>query len=121
MSQYKYIGGKLDFSRQRWHQVNADVNSDDHMLDLYIPQSLEAEIEYTIWSAIVQHNLRRCDDISLGNNLGNHSWDQYVNLSIFGVSVVKPYNLVTEYLSYEYTSSALLCDFSEYIIDIDMG
>ena len=62
------------------------------MLDLDIPKPLEAEIYYTICSAIEWNSKTMCNYIKLENKLGNHIWDQPVNLSIFGVTVVDIYN-----------------------------
>ena len=53
--------------------------------------------------------------------MGNHTWDKYVNMSIFGVSVVDTYNFATQSISYEDTSRVLLCDLSEDMTDNDIN
>ena len=70
-------------------QVDADVDADAHMVDLYIPQPVSEEIYYAKCSAFELHNRIRCDDMKLENKLGTNSWDKHVDLSIFGVSVVE--------------------------------
>ena len=64
------------------------MNSDDLMVDLGIPQPVEAYMYYATCTSVEQNNRRRCDDIKLEKNLGTHSWYGRVNLSIFGVYIV---------------------------------
>ena len=37
----------MDLSRQIWHQVDADVNTEEQMLNLDTPQPSYADIYYT--------------------------------------------------------------------------
>ena len=50
--------------RKRWSQVVKDVNSDTHMVYLYIPQPVAVDIYYTTYSAVDWHN-KMCDDLKL--------------------------------------------------------
>ena len=115
----EYLEKGLAFSRQRWHQVDVDVNSESQILMLDIPKPLEVDIYYTICSSMVRHNQISRNDLKLDRKLGNHSWDHHVILSILGVYVFGKYNVATQYLSYEETYHALLCGFSVYMVDND--
>ena len=103
--------------RQIWRQFAADVNVDDHMVDLETPNPVAADVYYATCSGIEEQNRRRCDDLKWENKLGTCSWDKRVNMGIFGVSVVDTYNVATQYLAGEINYHVLFCDFSEEIID----
>ena len=79
------------------------------MLELYTNQPQSVYIYYYICSEIEWHNRIRFDDLKLEKNLGTHSLDRRVNMSIVSVSVVDTYNVATPYLEYEKTSNVLLC------------
>ena len=96
------------------------MNSEAHIVDLYIPKYLKADNYYNIWSAILRNNQRRWNDIKLEKKLVTQSWCQGVNPGTSGVSVVNTYNVETQYLAYEETSNELLYDFTEDMIDNDL-
>ena len=93
------------------------------MVYLYIPKPALVEIYYTTCIYVQQNNQRSCDDLNLKKKLYTHSWDRHVNMSIFRVSVVDTYNVATQYLAYEGTSSVLLCALDEEMIynNMDSG
>ena len=90
------------------------------MLELNIPQPLEADIHYNIYSSIGRHIKIRYNYIKLEKKLGFHSWCHHVNLSICGVSFVYTYNVETQSLSHEDNFRELFCALGEYIIDNDL-
>ena len=70
-----------------WLHVDTDVNSDVHIVDLYIHKPVASDIYYDTKINVNWYNRRRCDNLKLEKNLSNHSLEKRVNLSIFGISV----------------------------------
>ena len=116
----EYFEEGLSFSRRTWRHIDTNIYKEAHMLDLEIPQHLEADIYYTIWSDIWGNNQRSCNNLKLEKNLGTQSWYQRVNLRIFSVSVVETYNVATQYMAYEDNSHIFFCALTEEIIDNDI-
>ena len=73
-------------------------------MDLDLPQPVSADMYYATCSAVDWTIRRSCDDIKLENNFGTHSWDNHINMSIFGAFVVDTYSFATQSLTYEDTS-----------------
>ena len=79
--------------RQRWSQVNKEVNAEPERQERRIRQPKAAETYYTGCSKIDQHNRHRQDTLRLERKLQTNEWHKRVNITIMGMIVVDAYLL----------------------------
>ena len=79
--------------RERWRQVDNDINVPAVKVQIHIDQPVACELYYNSCGKVDQHNRGRQADLMLERKLGTHDWDTRANHSIFGMVVVDAFKL----------------------------
>jgi hypothetical protein len=78
--------------RTRLRQVDQSPNAEAERVQLEIPQSKATQVYYQTCGSVDSHNRKRQDDLDIEKKtVRTHSWDERVNLTVFGMCVVDAY------------------------------